>query len=220
MRSITRVRPSPAIVVAVAALVAALAGTAIANSGATSSALNKKKAKQIATKQIKKLAPDLSVAHADTADTAANADAVGGQPLAAITHARSDPTTGGQCDPNTTAYAPCASVDVTLPHDGRVLLIGTGAQYAFNASVTQGNCRMTTDGVALGGSAIGLGNQTEPTAGVVGAANRGYADGFSTTLVTEPVSAGPHSFGLECNESDSDVEFENPQIAAALLGSG
>jgi hypothetical protein len=39
-------------------------------------------------------------------------------------------------------------------------------------------------------------------------------------MVTDPVSAGPHTFGLDCNETDSDVEFENGQISAAMLGSG
>jgi hypothetical protein len=72
------VRPSPAIVVAVVALIAALAGTAVAaNPTATSSAINKKKVKKIATKQINKLAPDLSVAEAD------NARNLGGDPASA-----------------------------------------------------------------------------------------------------------------------------------------
>jgi hypothetical protein len=217
MKGITRDRlPSPAIIVAIAALVAALGGAAVAQPVANK-AVTKKKVKKIADKEIAKKAPGLSVAHADTA---ANADAVGGQSLANIAIARSDPTTGAQCDPNSMTFVPCADVTMTLPHEGRVLLVGTGAQYAFNGSVTQGNCRMLTDGVALGGSVIGLGNQTEPTTGVTGAANRGYADGFSTTLVTDPVSAGPHTFALQCNETDTDVEFENPQISAALLGSG
>jgi hypothetical protein len=79
---------------------------------------------------------------------------------------------------------------------------------------------MTTDDVALGGSFVTLGNQTDASPGVTGAANRGYARGFSTTVVTDPVSAGPHSFALQCNETDADVEFENPQITAAVLGSG
>jgi hypothetical protein len=60
-----RARPSPAIIVAVVALVAALAGTAVAaNPTATSSAINKKKVKKIATKQINKAAPGLSVDNA------------------------------------------------------------------------------------------------------------------------------------------------------------
>jgi hypothetical protein len=83
-------RPSPAIVLAAVALVAALAGTALAGSDATTSAINKKKVKKIATKQatkqINKLAPGLSVASADTAasaNTAANAQALGGKPPSA-----------------------------------------------------------------------------------------------------------------------------------------
>jgi hypothetical protein len=77
MEKIRASRPSPGIVVAVLALVAALAGTAIAGTPATTSAINKKKVKKIATKQINKLAPTLSVASADTAgsaDTATTAD--------------------------------------------------------------------------------------------------------------------------------------------------
>ena len=64
--------PSPALVVAVLALVAALAGTAVAGSDARSS-LSKQKVKTIATKQINKLAPGLSVEHADTAASATKA---------------------------------------------------------------------------------------------------------------------------------------------------
>jgi hypothetical protein len=72
--------PSPAILVAALALIAAVAGTAVAGPDASTSAITKKKVKKIAAKQINKLAPDLSVAHAasadraDTAGTATNAD--------------------------------------------------------------------------------------------------------------------------------------------------
>jgi hypothetical protein len=89
-------RPSPAIVVASLALIAALAGPAIAGPDATTSAVSEMKVKKIARKQInklvpglarkqvKKLAPGLSVAHADsaasanTATTAADALQVNG----------------------------------------------------------------------------------------------------------------------------------------------
>jgi hypothetical protein len=216
-------------IVAATALIVALAGTAMAAPTAIKSILNKQEKKQvknIAKNQVNKLAPGLSVANAKNADaakcsdTAANADAVGGQSLANITIGRSDPSTGGPCDPNSTAFVSCASVDVNLPHEGRVLLVGTGAQYAFSTGVTQGDCRMTADGAALGGSFVSLGNQTDPSPGVTGAANRIYGNGFTTTVVTSPIGAGPHSFGLECNQNDADVEFENTQISAAVLGSG
>ncbi|MGH2963388.1 MAG: hypothetical protein ACRDL3_14540 [Solirubrobacterales bacterium] len=65
---------SPGIVVTVAALAAALAGTAVAGPDASTSAINKKRVKKIATKQIRTLAPGLSVASADTATTAVSAE--------------------------------------------------------------------------------------------------------------------------------------------------
>jgi hypothetical protein len=77
MGQITSARPSPAILVAVLALVAALGGTALAGPDALTRALSKKQVKQIATKQaikqIDRRAPGLSVAKAAVADTATNA---------------------------------------------------------------------------------------------------------------------------------------------------
>ncbi len=67
---------SPAMIVAVAALVVALGGTAV-GSVATISALSKKEKKQtrnIAGQEIDKKAPSLAVASANSANTAASAD--------------------------------------------------------------------------------------------------------------------------------------------------
>jgi hypothetical protein len=70
--------PSPAILVGVLALVAALAGTAVAGPDASTSALSKKKVKKIAKKQANKAidaaAPGLTVG---------NAEQLGGQPPSA-----------------------------------------------------------------------------------------------------------------------------------------
>jgi hypothetical protein len=105
--------PSPAILIAVLALVAALAGTAVAGPDASTSAVSKKTVKKIATKQINKLAPGLSVASAETANTAntattattantadtagiaSNANAVNGLQVAKFQY-RGDDTTGEQ----------------------------------------------------------------------------------------------------------------------------
>ncbi|MGH2990727.1 MAG: hypothetical protein ACRDMA_12875 [Solirubrobacterales bacterium] len=65
MRRFRQARPSPALVVAIMALVAALAGTAIAADPAANTAISKKKTKKIVKKQINKLAPGLSVNNAD-----------------------------------------------------------------------------------------------------------------------------------------------------------
>jgi len=76
-RKTSRRGASPAIIVAALALVAALAGTAIAGPDAQTSALSKKKVKKIAKKEIKKAAPTLSVQSAETADTATTAETAG-----------------------------------------------------------------------------------------------------------------------------------------------
>ena len=62
MRRTMRARPSPAIVVAILALVAALAGTAVAEQATTSKQkpVTKKKVKKIAKKQVNKLAPGIA----------------------------------------------------------------------------------------------------------------------------------------------------------------
>ena len=85
MRRIKRAKPSPALLVAVVALVAALAGTAIGGVAVTSlskkdkkqvTKIAKKQGKKQANKQIDKKAPGLSVASATNAGNAGNADTV------------------------------------------------------------------------------------------------------------------------------------------------
>jgi hypothetical protein len=79
-------RPSPALIVAVVALVAALAGTAIAGPGASSSAITKAKVKKVANKQINKQKPWQTADIADGAITTAKlaAGAVTSPKLATI----------------------------------------------------------------------------------------------------------------------------------------
>jgi hypothetical protein len=225
-------RPSPAMIVAATALIIALAGTAMAAPTAIKSILNKKEKKQtknIANNRINALAPGLSVKHADTAgsagssdtakraDVATNADAVGGQGLANIVTARSVSPGGPACDPTSTTLVNCASLDMTLPHDGRVLLVGTAGQVAFTNAQTQGDCLFRVDGVNSGGS-VHVGNQYVPTP--VGATSTQFPNGFANTVVTGPVSAGPHTFALACGETTGDIEFAGPQLSALLVGSG
>jgi hypothetical protein len=71
MKKVLR-RPSPAMVIAIVALIAALGGTAIAGG-----VINKKKAKNIANNVVTQRAPGLSVSHAGSADNATNATNAG-----------------------------------------------------------------------------------------------------------------------------------------------
>jgi hypothetical protein len=84
MGKIKVARPSPALVVAVLALIAGATGAAVAEP-ASDSAVTKKKVKKIADKEIQKLAAGLSVANA------ANAAALEGKPASAFASASSEP---------------------------------------------------------------------------------------------------------------------------------
>ncbi len=102
-------RPSPAMVIAMVALLAALGGTAVG-----AKVLNKKKVKNIANNEITKRAPGLSVASANRANSAATADkannvlsaSVGGgctvneatQPGTTATTASSTPPASSACN--------------------------------------------------------------------------------------------------------------------------
>jgi hypothetical protein len=108
-------------------------------------------------------------------------------------------------------------VDLTLPHEGRVLLIGSAAQIAFNNAQTSGDCLFRVDGANSGG-ATRIGNQYTPA--VTSTAARSFGNGFVTTVVTDPIAAGAHEFKLVCDEVNADVEFESPALVAALVGSG
>ena len=83
MRQSKASRPSPVFILAVLALVAAFAGTAIAGPDAISNKVTKSKVKTIAKKQINKAAPGLSVAEAEKAEKAENAENLGGDPASA-----------------------------------------------------------------------------------------------------------------------------------------
>ena len=82
MSRTTRMRPSPAMVVAAVALSFALAGSAIAGTGALKQAITKSTVKKIAKKQANKVLnqreSSLNVNSAKTANTATNANAVDG----------------------------------------------------------------------------------------------------------------------------------------------
>ena len=216
-------RPSPAMIVAMTALIIALAGTAMAAPTAIKSILNKKEKKQvknISKNQVNALAPGLSVKHADTAgsaDTAKDANSLGGVNLKDVVVAKSA-NPGAQCDPNSTTFVDCATVNLTLPHEGRVLLIGTAGQIAFSNAQTSGDCLFRVDGTNSGG-AVRIGNQYAPA--VTSTAARDFPNGFATTVVTDPIAAGAHEFKLVCNQvSIGDVEFESPALVAAVVGSG
>ena len=151
MDRIKRARPSPAILIAALALVAAVAGTAIAGPVATTSKLSKdetKKVKKIAkkkaNKQIEKKAPGLDV------NSATNADKVDGHDAACLAETTAIAgfcyDTAARAAANwKAASADCGDENASLPTVGELLLaideLGiAGAEWTDNVIfATNGN---------------------------------------------------------------------------------
>lgn len=115
----------------------------------------------------------------------------------------------GSCNPLVfLGFAPCASVTFTLPTAGRVLLIGDVAFHSDQVSAA-GNCRMTADASQVGPT-IDVGVETDET-------GPNQQVGAGLTAVTGSLPSGPHTFLLECSESDTDINFGDATISAVLL---
>jgi hypothetical protein len=199
--------PSPAIVVAVLALVAALAGTAVAEV-ATTARLDKKEKKQvkkIAKKQINKLAPGLSVAHADTADSATNADTVDGK------HASELQTSSGfasRTGPDLTLTATpqnVISTDITTTGT-RVIAVASVRLFGNGGTDDVAFCQIQIAGVD---GPVYL--HAIPDASVP----------HSTTALTfsRVLDPGTHAAALRCQVSSGAVGVENADLSVWSVGS-
>jgi hypothetical protein len=130
------------------------------------------------------------------------------------------------CATDDDLFTDCASVGVTLPRAGRVLVMGDGvfkiAAYD-NASgfVTfRGTCRLEVD------------NSTSPiphsTSTEVGDTGLEFEDasfesfGVGINAVTNALSSGSHTFTLSCRDDSShaDGDLYDATISALMIGSG
>ena len=122
-------------------------------------------------------------------------------------------------DDNQTSQA-CASIDLTLPRAGRVLVIGDGFAVAGaiddqagpgsgsdSTTRVQGTCNLNVDNAGVTRSS----SQSMIT--------QDATDGVSITTVTAPLAAGTHSFSLRCLEEDGDIDWGQSRITAVMLGS-
>jgi hypothetical protein len=120
----------------------------------------------------------------------------------------------GSCDPASQTFVDCASTGaISLPASGRVLLIATaGWADGDSAPANSGSCRLHADGVQVGRvHRFGEFTQTHTS-------TFDRAGSVSITTVTGVLSAGNHSFALQCNETEASVTILAPEISAVLLG--
>jgi hypothetical protein len=155
---------------------------------------------------------------ADRASSADTAAGLGDSAVAGLTIARSSADPDGTCHPLDTVDKPfleCASVAMTLPRAGRVLLVGTAGVGKSGPDVPYVmGCQLQADGGAVAGSLAhaGMDNDTVP-----GMHFGSTPFGIATTAVTSVVGAGAHTFALACQQTDPDGVVVDAKISALMI---
>ena len=152
-----------------------------------------------------------AAAQADSASSAGNANTVGGVAADALTIGRS--AFQGTCEPGVTTVK-CATLTLSLPRPGRVLLNTSGQWHSDDANGTsvRGVCRI-------------MHNDANLTAATEEGSLAQHTDGHqaqalsSTTFVTSVLAPGDHEFSLACSDDVGDMDFTDTRISAVLLGS-
>jgi hypothetical protein len=212
--------PSPAMTVAGAALVIALAGTAMAAPTAIKSILNKQEKKQvknIAKNQVNKLAPGLSVANAANATNATNANnanTLGGSSLADV--AKVAGGNDSSCVPGADFVTDCDNTDLTINRTSDIFLIVTGNINSDDGEFLnfQANCRIERNDVDVSTFDYEYGSSSDDTDSTAN-----YQRALAITEVNADLPPGTYSYELSCDVNEGDFDLENLETTAIALGS-
>ena len=227
-------RPSPAMVVAMVALIVALGGSAYAAKKIGSSQLKKN---AVTTKKIKngavtggKLASGAvssgkiagnAVTTDKITDGAVTTGKIADATLGSLTTARG---TTSSCDPASTTFVDCGTVSLDLPRSGRVLVLASLGYDGSNTNSYSGNCRLAVDGATVGPT-IDYGQAAYVTSGgntTVGGPgfNANGEEGGALNFVTAALAAGTHTASLQCNQAGGSIEFTQTAVSGVMLGAG
>lgn len=121
---------------------------------------------------------------------------------------------GGNCDPETSAFMPCISGEITLAKPARLLVIGTvraGTDLDVDEGV--GMCRIVTPG--------------SPSEGPVGidldddGSNFDQSEELTLVTVTGVLPAGDQTFDVECNQGAfGGINYPQVRVSAVALSAG
>jgi hypothetical protein len=199
-------RPSPAMIVAIVALIAALGGSAVAGG-----VLNKKKAKKIANNVVTQRAPGLSVASAKSADSATSAtNATNANNATNATNAANVDGMSGATFKRT--YITTTAFENVLTIDGltvRARCIDAGGvtpdQLDLDAVSGVENSEISVDLVGTGDSAqhnidldFDAGDAFDMRPGDLGSSSGSIVFSTDTSVVTVNYYAAEVVFGLGC----------------------
>jgi hypothetical protein len=204
-------KPSPAMVVACIALFIALSGASYA---AFTLPDNSVRSRHIVNGQVKRA--DLDGGAVNSAKVA-NGSLTPGD-LAAGVLPRGRFNAGGSCDPSSIGSdLTCATITMNLPRAARMLLVVSGSwheQGTADGSVL-GHCFLYADTTAVWSASYGQKTATfEPNG-----AGSPYNGTVSETYVTDVISAGSHTFRVDCRENEADITFVTGLSAVTLSSS-
>jgi len=205
MRRLRLSRPSPAMIVALLALSVSVVGSAYAATKVGTHQLNNG---AVTTKKIRNGAVTASKLASGAVSTAG---------------ALARSTVKG-CDPTSTTFIDCGTVTLNMGSSGRVLLVADAGYDGANQNSYAGTCRLTADGNTVGPSiTFGQAAMATSPGGTTVVGGPGYnsngQSGAGLNGVTGVLSAGKHTFTLQCNQGGGSIEFEETGISAVALGS-
>jgi hypothetical protein len=171
------------------------------------------------TVQSDDLGPGAQVKAADVAANSVNgSDIVNGSITgadiapSALTRGRSITS---QCNPTSTTFVDCGTMEINLTRPSRVLIIANATWWSDGAGGgrTDGKCQIAINSGVVGEAFFP--GETQDVSDFT--ANHS----LTLTAMTSPASlgAGFHTFGLVCNESHGDIIFGPTQVSVVLLGS-
>ena len=207
MRPITRSRPSPAIVVAILALVAGLAGTAVAGPDASTS-VNKKKTKKIAKKQAKKqvnrLAPGIAEREVNRlAPGIANQEI--DKRAAEFKTAGANAERTDNLDLAGAAFEDVLSTTINSPANKKLILSASAEAEGDGGNNDEIACVITVDGV------------DSPSYGQV-IPDFPFDEATIALVDARDVGAGNHSLTLRCREVTGNVVIDDAALVASAVG--
>jgi len=122
--------------------------------------------------------------------------------------------------------AECASTNINLPRDSRLMIVASGQWFVFNFTggasddVATGGCEIQVDDVSTDSShamgerrtAAGANSWTQRPA-------EGFARGtVALTHMTGVLAAGTHKLDVTCSQADADIDWANVRLVAARVG--
>ena len=218
----SRLRPSPALVIALIALFVSLGGTAAALSGSNTVFSDDITDNQVYSADVRNDtlatgglgAIDLRPGSVGTSEAANNSltgtdineSSLGEVPSATLGGLGGQSNEFGLCDPESTSLSSCAFTSFDLPAPSRVLIIG---QIRAEPDTGGGN----------GGGNCGVGSPSASSTIPV-FVNGGQTDVIAISGVTGVMGPGPVSFEMICNESASGIRYFNGRLSFVALSPG